>query len=46
MSDTQADVLCVIQIQDGPLAGIQALQSTIGQYTVDDNEPTKQKVCF
>ena len=34
----------VLQIQDGPLAGIEAMQSTIGEYTVDDEEPTKQKV--
>ena len=33
-----------LQIQDGPLAGIEAMQSTIGEYTVDDDEPTKQKV--
>ena len=33
-----------MQIQDGPLAGIQAKQTLSGDYKVDDDEPTKQKV--
>lgn len=31
---------------DGPLAGIKGVQSTIGDYTVDDAEPSKQKIGF
>ena len=33
-----------MQFHDGPLAGIKGVQSTIGDYTVDDAEPSKQKV--
>lgn len=44
VSDTHATVEHLMQIQDGPLAGIKAMQSTIGEYTVDNDEPTKQKV--
>lgn len=33
-----------MQFQDGPLAGVQAKQVVSGDYRIDDNEPTKQKV--
>jgi len=34
-----------MQIQDGPLAGVKGVQTTIGEYTIDDSEPVRQKVC-
>lgn len=36
--DTSKYVGHVMQTQDGPLAGIYALQSTNGQYTVDSSQ--------
>ena len=39
-----ANMLAAMQFHDGPLAGIKGVQSTIGDYTVDDAEPSKQKV--
>jgi len=35
----------IMQIQDGPLAGVKGVQTTIGEYTIDDSEPVRQKVC-
>lgn len=40
----QPFVIAVLQFQDGPLQGIKGMQSTIGDYNLDDAEPTKQKV--
>ncbi len=37
--------LFIVQIQDGPLAGVKGVQTTIGEYTIDDSEPVRQKVC-
>ena len=39
------DWLFIAQIQDGPLAGVKGVQTTIGEYTIDDSEPVRQKVC-
>ena len=36
----------VMQIQEGPLAGVKGVQTTIGEYTIDDSEPIRQKVHF
>ena len=33
-----------LQFQDGPLKGEKAIQSTVGEYSLDDNEPSKQNV--
>ena len=38
-------LLFTAQIQDGPLAGVKGVQTTIGEYTIDDSEPVRQKVC-
>jgi len=27
------------------LAGVKGVQTTIGEYTIDDSEPVRQKVC-
>ncbi len=39
------DFLFTAQIQDGPLTGVKGVQTTIGEYTIDDSEPVRQKVC-
>ena len=33
-----------MQVQEGPLAGVKGVQTTIGEYTIDDSEPIRQKV--
>ena len=33
-----------MRIQEGPLAGVKGVQTTIGEYTLDDNEPVPQEV--
>ncbi|KAL3136183.1 hypothetical protein ABBQ32_007197 [Trebouxia sp. C0010 RCD-2024] len=44
--DNQYQVEVPMTFQDGPLAGVQAKQVVSGDYRIDDNEPTKQKIGF
>lgn len=45
-SDNQYQTDIPITITEGPLEGMQAIQSTIGEYSLDENEPNKQNVSF
>ncbi|DBA98580.1 TPA: hypothetical protein ACH3X1_014381 [Trebouxia sp. C0004] len=44
--ENQYSVSIPFVIQDGPLAGMKGMQTTIGEYTIDDSEPVRQKIGF
>ncbi|KAL0046121.1 hypothetical protein WJX82_003070 [Trebouxia sp. C0006] len=44
--ENQYSVNIPFVIQDGPLAGVKGVQTTIGEYTIDDSEPVRQKIGF
>ena len=35
-----------MQIQEGPLAGLKGVQTTIGEYTIDNSEPVQQGTLY
>lgn len=44
--ENQYSVKIPFVVQEGPLAGVKGVQTTIGEYTIDDKEPIRQKVGF